>query len=607
MLEKINNPVDIKKLNEKELIKLASDIRNFLIENVSFTGGHLASNLGIVELTIALLKTFDFTKDKIIFDVGHQCYIYKILTDRKDKMKSLRKYGGISGFPKITESKYDFFNSGHASNSISAALGMARARDLDKKDYNIISIVGDGALTGGMTFEALNDVGFRKSKMLIILNDNGMAISNSVGGVSNCLNGIRINPFYNRLKKKAHYRLDKIYSKKITNVIRGVKNKIKGLFLPSVYFENLGIKYIGPIDGHDTTKLVKTFSKIKQMEGPIVLHVKTIKGLGYEFAEKNPTIYHGVGSFSISEGLNVTSKKNTYSSVFGDKILKLASKYKKIVAITAAMPSGTGLEKFSKKYPNRFFDVGIAEEHAVTLAAGLALSNYKPYFAVYSTFLQRGFDQIIEDVCMQDLPVVFMIDRSGLVGEDGETHHGIFDTSYLSLIPNLTVMQPKCTDDLIKMLDFSVEFNHPLAIKYPKGNNKYAFNPIKTIEYGKWEVLRKGENIAIISSGRLLELAMELADKFNLMVVNAQFIKPIDTKLIKKLIKDNYQLLVLEENIISGGLGASILLETKYSNIEIIGINDKYICHGTINELLNQEKINIKNVSKIIEKMLKTK
>ena len=424
MLKNINNIHDISKLNNNELNELASDVRYELIRCISNNGGHLASNLGLVELTISLFKNFDFDKDKIIFDVGHQCYTYKLLTKRN--LETIRKYKGISGFPKVKESKYDFFNTGHASNSISAALGMARARDLMDKKYNVIALIGDGALTGGMTFEALNDLGYRKTKMLIILNDNGMAISSNVGSLSNCLNRIRINPFYNKLKKRAHYKLDKIHSKKMTNLIRRIKISIRSMILPSMYFENLGIRYIGPVDGHDIKKLNKIMSKIKDIDEPVVLHVKTTKGKGYELAEKNPNIYHGVGSFSIEDGVIKNSNKN-YSNTFGDKICKLASKNKKIVAITAAMTTGTGLEKFKERYSNRFFDVGICEEHAVSFAAGLATSGFKPFFAVYSTFLQRGFDQIIEDVCMQNLPVTFMVDRSGIVGEDGETHHGIFE------------------------------------------------------------------------------------------------------------------------------------------------------------------------------------
>lgn len=603
MLKNIHNIHDISKLDNKELNELAVDVRKELIKCISNNGGHLASNLGLVELTISLFKNFNFDDDKIVFDVGHQCYTYKLLTGRN--LECIRKYKGISGFPKVKESKYDFFNTGHASNSISAALGMARARDLMNKKYNVIALVGDGALTGGMTFEALNDLGYRKTKMLIILNDNGMAISSNVGGLSNCLNKIRINPFYNKLKKKAHYKLDKIHSKKMTNLIRRIKISIRSMLLPSMYFENLGIRYIGPIDGHDIKKLNKTLSKIKDMDEPVVLHVKTIKGKGYELAEKYPNIYHGVGAFSIESGIK-NNNNNCYSNVFGNKICKLANQNKKIVAITAAMVSGTGLEKFKEKFSNRFFDVGICEEHAVSFAAGLAQSGFKPFFAVYSTFLQRGFDQVLEDVCMQNLPVTFMVDRSGLVGEDGETHHGIFDNSYLSLIPNLTIMQPKCLDELEKMLDFAMNFNGPLVIKYPKGKNNYEFKKDNVISYGKWEVLFKGEQLCVVATGRMVEVAMLAKERLkkNIMIVNALFINPIDKKLIKKLEKEGYKILVLEENVISGGLGSLISTETNM-DISIMGINDVYVEHGSINELLHEQKLDVDGVCKKIKQLLK--
>lgn len=601
MLEKINNPLDIKKLNYQELESLSSEVRKFLINNISLTGGHLASNLGTVELTIALLKEFDFNRDKVVFDVGHQCYTYKILTGRKDKMNVLRKKGGLSGFPKTNESKYDFFNTGHASNSISASLGMARARDLNNDNYNIITVIGDGSLTGGMAFEALNDLGFKKTKMIIILNDNGMAISNNVGSLSNCLNSLRLTPFYNKLKRRTHYRLDKIKSRKLTGIIRRVKNGLKSLILPSMYFENLGIRYIGPIDGHNIKQLIKTLEKVKNINEPVVIHIKTVKGKGYELAEKYPDIYHGVGKFSIEEGKK-TTESDDYSNTFGKRIVKLAKKNKKIVAITAAMQDGTGLGTFASTYKDRFFDVGICEEHALTLAAGLAISGFKPYVAIYSSFLQRGFDQLIEDICMQNLPVTIMVDRSGIVGEDGETHHGIFDTSFLSLIPNLTIMEPKCTSDLEEMIDFSLTYDKPLVIKYPKGKNDYPFKTIRNIKIGNWEIVSRGEKVAIISYGRMVSLAIKIKEKLNqnIMVVNALFIKPIDDKLIKKLLNENYQIFVLEESVPNGSLGSTIRL--KYDGINVISLRDKYIEQGTIQELIDEEF----NIEKII-KMIKSK
>lgn len=604
MLEKISDPSDIKKLTNDELKNLANEIRSFLIENVSVTGGHLASNLGIVEVTLALLKNYDFNQDKIIFDVGHQSYIYKILTGRKDNLSTIRTYGGLSGFPRRKESKYDFFDSGHASNSISAALGMARARDLDKKDYNIISIIGDGALTGGMSFEALNDAGYRKSKLLIIFNDNGMAISNNVGSLSKYFNNLRVNTFYNKLKKRAHYKLDKHNSKKLTKLIRNIKNSIRGIFIPSTYFENLGLKYVGPIDGHDIAKLNKILKKIKLMDGPVVLHIKTIKGYGYSFAEDYPNKYHGVGKFEVASGELVKSKKNTYSDAFGEELVKLAKKNKKIIAITAAMMEGTGLTKFASIYPERFFDVGIAEEHAITFASGLALSGYKPYVAIYSSFLQRSFDQIIEDVCMQDLSVTIMVDRSGLVGEDGKTHHGILDTAYLTLIPNLTIMQPKCIEDLRLMLNYSITFNHPLAIKYNKGTSNHNYRPLTSIEYGKWEIVRKGKKIALITYGRMLDITTNVANKYNLCVINAYFIKPIDDSLITKLKKDSYQIIVIEEQELNGSLASMIALKHKLE-VNTMSIDDKYISHGTVNQLLDKNKLNEQELEKLVLKILK--
>ena len=606
MLDSINSISELRDLDFDKLNILASDIRKFLVENISLTGGHLASNLGVVDVTLALFKVFDFDNDKIVFDVGHQCYTYKILTGRKDKMSKLRKYKGISGFPKTIESKYDFFNTGHASNSISAALGMARARDLKNEKHNVIAFIGDGSLTGGMTFEALNDIGYRKSKLLIILNDNGMAISSNVGSLSNCLNQIRINPFYNSIKKKTHYQLDKIKSRKMIKFVKNIKNSVKGLILPSMYFENLGIKYIGPIDGHDIKKMCKVFSKIKKFDEPVVVHIRTKKGKGYEYAEKNPNKYHGVNPFSIIDGTSNQKKEVSYSSKFGEKLVSLAANDNRIVAITAAMKDGTGLTKFADLYKERFFDVGICEEHAVSLAAGLAISGFKPFFAVYSSFLQRGFDQIIEDVCMQKLPVVFVVDRSGIVGEDGETHHGIFDNSYLSLIPGLTIIQPKCVEDLVPILDFVKDFNYPIVLKYPKGKNQYHFKSIKKIEYGKWEVVSDGERIALIATGRMVEVAMKVKKKLkeNIMVINAMFIKPLDEEMLNYLTKNKYKIFVIEENVVIGGLGSNINLKIN-NKINIIGIDDKYVEQGRIDQLLENEGFCVDRIEKLIREKCK--
>jgi len=467
ILDKIDKPSDIKDLSIKELEELASELRIFLLENVSKTGGHLASNLGIVELTLALFKNYDFAKDKIVFDVGHQSYVYKILTGRKDIFNTLRSKDGISGFPKREESSYDYFDTGHSSNSISAALGMARARDLKKEDYEVVSIIGDGAFTGGMVYEALNDLGYKNSKILIILNDNGMSISSNVGGLTNTLNKFRLTKSYNNLKRKAH--LNK--NNPMIKIGRKVKNSIKNLFFKPMFFESLGVRYIGPVDGHNIKELNDVIKKIKKLNDPVVLHIVTTKGQGYLPAMEHPEKFHAVGKFDLVTGDNLGSKNKTYSKVFGEALLDLAKKDERIVAITAAMIDGTGLNEFAKIYPDRLFDVGITEGHAVTLAAGMATSGLKPIFAVYSTFLQRGFDQIIIDVCMQNLPVIFAIDRAGLVGNDGKTHQGVFDLSYLLMIPNIQILAPKCLEDLPKILEYAIHINGPVAIRYPRGGD----------------------------------------------------------------------------------------------------------------------------------------
>lgn len=611
ILDIIKNPDDIKSLSIPELEKLSGEIREFLINNISKTGGHLASNLGIVELTIALFKNFDFTKDKIIFDVGHQSYVYKILTDRKDKFSSIRKYKGISGFPKRSESKYDYFDTGHSSNSISAGLGMARARDLKKENYNIISVIGDGALTGGMVYEALNDVGFNHSKMFIILNDNQMSISLNVGGVSKCLNKIRLNTSYNRLKQKVHHRLDK--STKIVNLAKKVKNSIKSLFFNQMFFESLGVKYIGPIDGHNIKELDRTIKKIKKINEPVVLHVTTTKGLGYLPALINPDKFHAVGSFDIETGIPTSKNGITYSFAFGKSLVKLASKDKSIVAITAAMAEGTGLKEFSELYPDRIFDVGITEEHAVTLASGMALSGLKPIFAVYSTFLQRSFDQILMDVCMQQAPVIFAIDRAGLVGSDGKTHQGVFDISYLNIMPNIEILSPKSTSEVEPILKYALKQNKPVAIRYPRGCDTLNLNKIKTLKTGKWEKISDGEKVVILAVGRMVECAIKakelLKGEYNPVIINSLFIKPLDNEYLNTIIKNKYNVLTLEDNNIIGGFGQQVLYNLNKlgfkNKIKIMGYEDKFIDHGNIDELLSEEGMNIKNIANEIKKLYK--
>ena len=611
LLDKINNPSDIKKLSLNELEQLSIEIREFLINNIAQTGGHLAPNLGVVELTISLLKTFDFSKDKIVFDVGHQSYIYKILTDRKQKFNTLRQYKGISGFPKREESKYDFFDTGHSSNSISACLGMARARDLKGDNYNIISVIGDGAFTGGMVYEALNDLGFNHTKMLIILNDNQMSISANVGGLSKYLNKVRLTPSYNKLKQKVHYQLDKKNSNRLVRTVRKIKNSIKNLFFNPMFFENLGVRYIGPIDGNNIKDLNKILNKVKEINDPVVLHVITTKGLGYLPALQNPDKYHAISKFDIKTGNTISKNTDTYSKAFGDSLVKLAANNKNIVAITAAMASGTGLKEFSEIYPNRFFDVGITEEHAVTLTAGMATSGLKPIFAVYSTFLQRGFDQLLIDVCMQKIPAIFAIDRAGLVGNDGKTHQGVFDLSYLNIMPNIEIIAPKCTEDMETNLSYAVNASNPVAIRYPRGGDLIKLSPMKRIESGKWEKVENGEKTIILATGKMVGYAIlaksQLEDKYNPIIINALFIKPLDKDLLKKIVKNQYNVLTIEDNNIIGGFGQQVLYELNNlgfnKKIKIMGYKDHFIDHGNVDELLVQEKMDINSIKQEIRNL----
>ena len=554
-LDSMNFPEDIKKLNDNELLDLGEEIRKFLIESVSKTGGHLSSNLGVVELTLSLFKTFDIGRDKLIWDVGHQSYIHKILTGRKDGFKNLRKKDGLSGFPKRSESIYDCFQTGHSSTSISAALGMARARDIKKEKHNVIAVIGDGALTGGLAFEALNDIGFRKTKMIIVLNDNQMSIAKNVGGVSIYLNKLRMKPKYNKIKSNINTELSKSKGGKVvlSNMLK-LKNGLKSLVVDSMLFEDMGIKYIGPIDGHNIKLMNEVFSMAKNINGPVIVHTTTKKGKGYEFAEKSPSKFHGISPFNLENGEVCKTCCETYSSAFGKALNKIAKEDKDVVAITAAMPDGTGLKEFSKNFPERFFDVGIAEEHAVTLSAGMASSGLKPVFAVYSTFLQRAYDEILHDVCIQNLPVVFAIDRAGVVGEDGETHQGILDISYLSTMPNMTIVAPKSLKEVEILLRWALNKKTPVAIRYPKGGDKLNNLPIlKEINYGKWEVLNKGENLAIIACGKTVEFAMEALYKLkekniNPTIINATFIKPIDEEKIKYLAENNFNIITVEDN-----------------------------------------------------------
>ena len=607
ILDKVNNPKDLNHLTIKEKKILATEIREFLVEKVSANGGHLASNLGVVELTIALLSSFDFDEDKVIFDVGHQSYVYKILTGRKKEFDRLRKYKGLRGFPYRKESKYDFFETGHSSTSISAALGMARARDIKKETYNVISVIGDGSISNGMSLEAINDLGYNKTKMIIILNDNGMSISNNVGGISSYLSRISINEKYLKVKNKVKHCLD---DTKVGNVsfkiLSRIKDGIRTFLVPSQYFEAMGLTYIGPIDGHDISLMTKVFRRAKNINNPIIIHVVTKKGYGYQPAILNPDIYHAVPPFDPKKGV-VKDKKETYSSFFGKAMVKLASQNEKLVAITAAMKDGVGLLEFFQKYPNRSFDVGIAEEHAVTFASGLASGGLIPVLAIYSTFLQRGFDQIIHDVCMQKLHVIFAIDRAGIVGNDGETHQGIFDLSYLSLIPNLVIISPKTIKELYKILNWAIKQDFPIAIRYPRGTDELSLKPIQKLSLGKWEIVQKGEKIAIIATGKMVQKAIMAKDKYklNVMIINAIFIKPLDKKLLKWLADNHYDIITIEDNLINGGLASLIEIELNKNNymqtIKAIGFEDKFIEQGSQEELYLQENITIQRIKKEID------
>jgi len=618
-LDEISSIKDIQSLTIKELEYLSKDIRTFLIETVAKTGGHLASNLGVVELTLSLYKVFNFDTDKIVWDVGHQAYVHKILTGRKALFNTLRQYEGLSGFPKRYESSYDHFETGHASTSISAALGMAKVRDLKCENYEVLSVIGDGALTGGMAFEALNDVGYSKTKLIIILNDNEMSISKNVGILSTALSKLRIRHGYNFFRDNfnAGVKSIPIVGDELLNLIENLKKGVKQLVVPSMVFENLGIKYIGPIDGHNIRELTRVFSLAKDMKWPMIIHVKTKKGKGYEFAEMDPCAFHGVSPFNYVNGEFITNGKNdNFSSTFGDELTQIAKNDTKVVAITAAMSDGVGLTKFKSTFPKRCFDVGIAEEHAVTMAAGMASEGYKPVVAIYSSFLQRAFDQIIHDVCLQNLPVVFAIDRGGLVGEDGETHQGIFDLSYLSIIPNMTILAPKCMEELRVMLRWAVKQNCPVAIRYPRGGDSKIIylSPIKSLERGKWETLfeykESRKKIAMIATGKMVTNAILAREELILkgmypMVISACFVKPIDENMLNELMDNGFNIVTIEDNLLQGGLGSSVLeyiSKKKYDKkILNIGFNDVFISHGKVDILYDEYGLSPKKISANIE------
>lgn len=615
ILDKINGPDDVKRLDEKELKELAEELRSFLIEKISHTGGHLASNLGVVELTIALFRAFDLPRDKVIWDVGHQSYTHKILSGRKDNFDGLRQYGGLSGFPKRKESPFDAFDTGHSSTSISAGLGMAQGRDVMGDRYSVVSVIGDGALTGGMAYEALNNAGRMKKNFIIVLNDNNMSISENVGGMSKYLSNLRADEGYNLFKQTVAGTLSRI--PKIGNELVGTllrtKNSIKQLLIPGMWFENMGITYLGPVDGHDVKGLVRIFREAKKINHAVLIHVITKKGKGYPPAERNPSAFHGVDPFDIETGKPLNKKVYpSYTDVFSKEICRLAEKEPKIVAITAAMPDGTGLKRFAKFYPDRFFDVGIAEEHAVTSAAGMAAAGLKPVVAVYSSFLQRAYDQIVHDVCIQNLPVLFCVDRAGLVGSDGETHQGIFDLSFLSSIPNMAVMAPKNLWELQAMLDFAVCYDGPMAIRYPRGQ---AYRGLKEflapIELKKSEVLYEESEIALLAVGSMVSTAEHIRNKLKDMgypctLVNGRFIKPIDTDIVDELSKNHRFLVTLEENVLRGGYGERITdyVQKHEPQLRVVNIAlpDAYVEHGNVSILRSDLEI---DSDSILEKLKK--
>lgn len=620
ILERIQKTNDIKKLKWEELEVLAAEIRQFLVENVSRTGGHLASNLGVVELTMALHLAFSLPKDKMIWDVGHQSYTHKILTGRKDGFQSLRQYGGMSGFPKRKESACDAFDTGHSSTSVSAGLGYVEAREILNDNYRVVSIIGDGSLTGGMAYEALNNAAHLKSNFIIVLNDNNMSISENVGGMSRYLSDLRTADFYNNLKKGVTDTLSKIpgVGERMVSGIRRTKNSIKQLFVPGMLFEDMGITYLGPVDGHDIKQLYRTFKEAQKMDQAVLVHVKTQKGKGYAPAEKNPSKFHGVSPFDFQTGQVLEEKKkDTYTDAFAEIMCELGEKEPRLVAITAAMKDGTGLCKFQEKYPERFFDVGIAEGHAVTFAAGLAAAGLKPVFAVYSAFLQRGYDQIVHDVCMQNLPVIFAIDRAGLVGSDGETHQGVYDIAFLNHIPNMTILAPKNKQELAEMMKFAVQHKGPVAIRYPRGT---AYDGLETFQApivcGKSEIIYKESDIAILSIGHMMEVAeqvwQKLKDKgYRCSLVNGRFVKPMDASVLQELSKEHQVLATIEEAIVTGGYGAEVVKQVSEQQLDVKlivnGVPDAYIEHGNISQLRKDIQLDVDSIVSKIENTWKNR
>lgn len=614
MLEKIQKPNDIKKLPADQLPALAEEIREFIIASLSKTGGHLASNLGVVELTIAMHRVFELPKDKLIWDVGHQSYTHKILTGRKEGFDTLRREGGISGFPKRSESDCDVFDTGHSSTSISAGVGYVRARELKKEDYSVVSIIGDGALTGGMAYEALNNAASLKSNFIIVLNDNEMSITENVGGMSTYLSGLRTASAYTDFKMDVTRALNRIpgIGPGMVDAMRKTKSSIKQIIIPGMLFEDMGITYLGPVDGHNIPQLIKTFQEAKRFEGPILVHVLTQKGRGYEPAMRHPARFHGAGPFDVKTGLPVGKSNPTYTDVFSTVMRKMGDRRNDVAAITAAMMTGVGLKRFSNMFPDRCFDVGIAEEHAVTFAAALSLGGITPVVAIYSSFLQRAYDQIMHDVCMQNVHVVFAVDRAGLVGYDGETHHGIFDLSYLGAMPNMTILAPKNLWELSDMIKFAVDYSGPVAVRYPRGEAYTGLKEFRApIRSGKSEVIYEGSKIALLAVGSMVKMAEEVRKQLkermgiDAALVNARFVKPIDEELLCSL-TDDYDLVVtMEENVKDGGFGERVLSFAEEKElpfgVEIVALPDRFIPHGSVSYQMKQVGFNVEDICGRIE------
>ena len=618
MLERINNINDLKKLDIKEKKELAKDIRKTIINVVSKNGGHLASNLGVVELTIALESVFNANKDKIIWDVGHQSYVHKILNGRKDSLDTIRQLDGIAGFPKCQENETDCFNTGHSSTSISAAMGMACARDLKKEKNSVIAVIGDGSLTGGMAMEALNHAGSSKTNLIVILNDNEMSISKNVGGINQLLTKLRIKNRYNSSNEKWKRKLKKVpvIGECLVNLISTIKKGIKQIILPGMYFEEIGFKYLGPVDGHNIEDLEYIFKAAKKLNEPILIHVITKKGKGYKPAEENPDKFHGASPFDIKTGKPLKKKSKDYSAVFGDKLCKMAAKNEKIVAITAAMKDGTGLSKFGEEYPDRLFDVGIAEQHALTFAAGLAKEGMIPFVSIYSSFYQRAYDQVIHDICLQNLPVIMCVDRAGIVGNDGETHQGLYDLSFFKLIPNIVIMAPKNFRELECMMEYAVTLNKPVVIRYPRGGESSVVTATcKELKLGKCEKINTGSDVTIVAIGNMVAKAIEIAnilkkDKINTEVINSRFLKPFDNYGVLKSVNKTKFVITLEDGTCIGGLSSTIkelLVDNKINDVKIKSYcyPDKFIEHGSVNQLEDRYGFNNEDIIKYIKENLK--